>query len=83
MYKEDFDTPLMDNEEPSNLGDALVWQITRVGKIRDEYLQIPGGAGQFAAEFMRQDIAAAILAQGSGNIVAMLRSYEKLKEYEL
>ena len=73
----------MEQQEPNNLGEALPWQIERVGKIRDEYLQIPGGAGQLAAEFMRQDINNAIQAQASGDVVKMLAAYEKLKEYEM
>lgn len=73
----------MEQQEPNNLGDALPWQIERVGKIRDEYLQIPGGAGQLAAEFMRQDINNAIQAQASGDVVKMIAAYEKLKEYKL
>lgn len=70
-------------QEPTNLADALVWQIKRVSEIRDEYLAIPGGAGMLAAELMRFDINNAIKAQSSGNILAMMPAYEKLKEYEL
>jgi len=46
-------------------------------------LQIPGGAGKFAAEFMRQDINAAIQAQASGDVIKTIAAYEKPKEYEL
>ena len=73
----------MDTKEPSNLGDALPWQIERVGKIRDEYLQLPNNAGAFAAHLMQIDINIAIQASTRGDVVFMLQCYEKLKEYEL
>lgn len=70
------------NEEIKTLGDALPKEMAR---IRDEvmpaYVEI-GPAGQFALAFMRQDLDAAARAMAEGDVVAMLRAYEKLKGYE-
>lgn len=68
-------------QEPNNLGDALPWQIKRVGEIRDEYLQVPGG--MFAAEIMRVSINKATRTLASGDVIQMMAAYNELKEYEL
>ncbi len=65
----------------TTLGDALPNEMAR---IRDEvipaYIEI-GPAGQFALAMMRADLDAATRALASGDVIAMLRSYEKLKGY--
>lgn len=65
----------------TTLGDALPNEMAR---IRDEvipaYIEI-GPAGQFALAMMRADLDAATRALESGDVIAMLRSYEKLKGY--
>jgi hypothetical protein len=52
--------------------------------VRDEilpvYLEI-GPAGAFAVMMMRRDLDEAQRAMIAGDVVAMLRCYEKLKEY--
>ena len=63
------------------LGDALPREMTRV---RDEvmpfYIEI-GPPGQFALAMMMADLDAATRALASGDVIAMLRIYEKLKGY--
>lgn len=64
------------------LGDALPREMARVrDKVMPAYIEI-GPAGQFALMFMRQDLDAATKALAEGDVIAMLRCYEKLKEYE-
>ena len=64
-----------------NLAEALPAEMARV---RDEVLplydEIP--AGVYAAAMMRKDLNAAGKAIMDGDVVAMLRCYEMLREYE-
>lgn len=62
------------------LGDALPKEMARVrDHVLPHYLAI-GPAGAFGAAFIRQDLDAAARAMAEGDVVAMIRSYEKLKE---
>jgi molybdopterin converting factor small subunit len=65
------------------LGDALPREMTR---IRDEvmpaYIEI-GPSGIFALTMMRQSLDAAQKALAEGDVIAIMRAYEDLKEYHL
>lgn len=65
-----------------SLGEALPKEMARVRDVvMPQYASI-GPSGQFALAFMRQDLDAAAKALAEGDVVAMLRVYQKLKEYE-
>ena len=66
------------------LGEELPKEMARV---RDEVMpayQDPelNGAGAFALAMMRRDLDAAAKAMAEGDVVAMLRAYQSLKEYD-
>jgi len=65
------------------LGDALPKEMARVRELivmyRDPALK---GAGNFAAAMMELSLQQADAAVMSGDLVAMIRAYEDLKEYE-
>lgn len=70
------------SDEIDTLGDALPREMARV---RDEVMpayQACGNAGVFALTMMRRDLDAAAKALAEGDVVAMLRAYQSLKEYE-
>lgn len=68
--------------ETTTLGDALPKEMARVrDEVMPAYIEI-GPAGQFALAFMRHDLDVATRALASGDVIAMLRSYEKLKGYD-
>ena len=70
------------DDEPNTLGDALPREMTRVrDKILPKYDAIPGGA--FAAAMMRRDLDTAQRALAEGDVVAMIRIYQALKEWTL
>ena len=64
-----------------NLTQGLLDEMDRVKKIKAEYDKLP--TGKFAAAFMAADLEAAKQAVGEGDAIAMIRCYEKLKEYQL
>ena len=67
---------------PDTLGDALPHEIARVrDKVLPAYLSV-GPAGSFAAAMIRADLDAASKAMIEGDVVAMLRCYQTLKEIE-
>ena len=67
-----------------NLMDGILNEIERVSGIVSEYQQpYLKGAGVFAAALMKIDIDQAKKAISDGDVIAMLNSYKKLKEYEL
>lgn len=67
-----------------NLMDGLLNEIERVSGMISEYQQpYLRGAGVFAAALMKIDVDQAKKAISCNDIVAMISSYEKLKEYEL
>ena len=68
-------------DEGNTLGDALPREMARVrDDVMPAYLAC-GPAGGFALNFMRQDLDAAAKAMAEGDVVAMLRCYQKLAEY--
>lgn len=67
----------------SSLGTELPKEMARV---RDELLPLydalPNGAGIFAAAIMRGTLDVATKALAEGDLVTMIRAYEKLKGFE-
>ena len=61
------------------LGDALPKEMARVREVLGHYKEI-GPAGMFGAAFIEQDLRAADKAVMSGDVVAMIAAYNKLKE---
>lgn len=65
----------------SNVGEEIVKEMARV---RDElipaYDAIPGGV--FGATMMRQALDRAAVALATGDVVAIVRSYAELKDFE-
>lgn len=71
------------NETIDTLCDALPREMTRV---RDELMpayQSIGAPGGFALACMRHDLDVATKALAEGDVVAMMVSYQKLKDYKL
>lgn len=73
----------MSDTAPRSLGEALPAEMTRVRDVvMPPYVEI-GPAGIFALTMMRQSLDAATKALAEGDVIAMLRCYEDLKEYHL
>jgi hypothetical protein len=69
------------SEKNNTLGDALPREMARVrDEVMPAYMQI-GPPGAFALACMRMDLDKAARAMAEGDVVAMLRIYETLKEY--
>lgn len=64
-----------------SLGEALPREQARVREILGHYKAI-GPAGMFGAAFIEADLREADQAVMSGDIVRMIRAYEKLKGIE-
>jgi hypothetical protein len=62
-----------------SLAEALPREQARVREILGHYKEI-GPAGMFGAAFIEADLREADQAVMSGDIVRMIRAYEKLKE---
>lgn len=69
-------------ETIDTLGDALPREMARVrDEVMPPYLEI-GAAGAFGLAMMRGSLDAAAKALASGDVVAMLRAYKDLQEYQ-
>jgi hypothetical protein len=67
----------------TTLGDQLPKEMARVrDDIMPAYIEI-GQAGKFALAMMRVDLDAATKAIMEGDVVEMLRCYQKLKGYKV
>lgn len=66
--------------ETKTLGDALPDEIARVTKILGYYTEI-GPAGLFGTMMIRASLDRATRALASGDVIAMIQSFEDLKEY--
>lgn len=65
-----------------SLGEALPKEQARVRKIIIQYRDpILNGAGNFAAMMMEQDLQKTDEAVMSGDVVEIVRMYQKLKEW--
>jgi hypothetical protein len=67
----------------NTLGDELPRQIARVREIVIVYEGLAGEVGKPAAFLMKRDLDAASKAMIEGDVVAMLRVCESLKEWKL
>lgn len=63
-----------------NLVEGLLEQMNRCREVLAAYEKIPEGA--FGAAMIKQDIANAEQAMGSGDVIEMLQAYETLKGVE-
>jgi len=63
------------------LADALPKEMARVREVLGNYKEI-GPAGMFGAAMIEQNLRAADAAVMSGDVVAMLRAYNALKEID-
>jgi hypothetical protein len=63
-----------------NLAEALTKEIERNRELLKLYQEIPTGA--FGATMINADIKAGIEALASGDVVAIARAYEKMKDNE-
>ena len=63
-----------------NLMQGLIQETNRAREVLGEYEKIP--EGKLGAMLIKQDIAAAEAAMGSGDVVAMLAAYERVKSVE-
>ena len=66
---------------PQNLAEALPIECARVREVLGHYKAI-GPAGMFGASFIEQDLREADRAMASGDVVAMIAAYQKLKDIE-
>jgi hypothetical protein len=64
--------------EPKSLAEALPLEQARVREVLGHYKEI-GPVGMFGAAFIEADLREADQAVMSGDVVRMLRAYEKLK----
>lgn len=69
------------SERIETLGDALPKEIQRCQELLVDYESI-GPAGAFGVGFIRAHIATALKAIAEGDVVAMLQSYNALKEMQ-
>jgi len=70
-------------DETKSLGSALPAEMTRVrDKVLPAYIKI-GAPGAFAVLMIRRDLDAAAKALAEGDVVAMLRVYESLRDTHL
>jgi hypothetical protein len=68
-------------EQVRSLAEALPLEQARVREVLGHYKEI-GPAGMFGAAFIEADLREADQAVMSGDVVRMLRAYEKLKGIE-
>jgi hypothetical protein len=66
----------------STLGDDLPKQCARVRELIAIYRSLPNNAGAFGAHMMECDLQNADKAMISGDVVEMIRCYQKLKDCE-
>lgn len=67
-------------ETPDTLGDALPREMTRVRGLIPIYASI-GPAGNFAVAMMNHTLDEAQKALADGDVIAMLRVYQELKDF--
>ena len=66
-----------------SLGEALPREMARVRDVVIPAYLETGAGGSFAAALMRADLDLAAKAMIEGDIVAMVRIYQKLKAWQL
>jgi hypothetical protein len=68
-------------EKTKSLAEALPEEMARVREVLGHYKAL-GPVGMFGAGFIEQDLREADNAVMSGDVVRMLRAYQKLKGIE-
>ena len=68
------------SDKIDTLADALPREMARVRDVVMPAYQAIGPAGAFALVLMRRDLDEAARAMAEGDVVAMLRVYQSLKE---
>ena len=74
---------MRENSENETLGDALPKVMAHVRDVVIPAYQSIGPAGAFALAFIRADLDAAARAMAEGDVVEMIRCYQKLTEIKL
>jgi len=64
-----------------SLGEAIQDEIKRVSALRDQYLSLPGGVGNFGAMVMKVSIDRAINALAEGAVIKLRKCHEDLKGF--
>lgn len=65
--------------EKRSVGEDFPHEMSRVWKLRDAYREI-GPTGLFGLSQIEATLERATIAQSSGDVVAILKSYEELKK---
>ena len=68
--------------EPTTLGEALPLEQARVRRLITVYRDLPDGVGSIGATLMELTLQEADQAVASGDVVAMMVAYERLKGCE-
>jgi hypothetical protein len=66
----------------TTLGEELPIEIKRNQELKSVYDGLPGGVGSFGSMMIQNDIDAAIKALADGDVIEMMKVYEKLKNNE-
>lgn len=64
----------------ANLMEGLIEETNRCRELVRVYEELPNGVGRIGATLIKQDIAAAEAAMGSGDVVGMVKAYQALKD---
>ena len=76
---------MMSGERSMTLAEGLPAEINRVREVQDTFKQLRGIKNVIVEPqiaMMEVDIQAGIAAGSSGDVVAMLRAYEALKDWD-
>lgn len=63
-----------------SLGEAFPREQQRLRDLISAYRDLPGGVGTFGALMIEQTLQEADRAAASGDVVAMIRSYQAMQE---
>ncbi len=62
----------------SSVGEDFPKQQERVRHLKELYIDLPDGVGAFGAAHIEQVLQRATVAQSSGDVIQVLRSYQEL-----
>lgn len=68
--------------DTQSLAEALPLEQARCRQLLADYRELPGGVGHFGATMIEASLKRADAAVMSGDVVAMLRSYQELQDHE-
>ena len=69
----------------SSLGEEMPLAIKRAQQVRDQFIELRGMPNVMVGAqiaILSHEINAAIDAQSSGDVIAILRAYEAIKDYK-